>query len=253
MSAVKNLNKRVLWLALILFFFYSPFLIHAEEQSDITIASLAARVNQARVQKGLPKLDVDPRLNQAALAHSERMARHDLLSESGPALGTPFERVRAAGLSDLNSMVVVARASEWDRLREQLDSGDNNSKILSPEMTHLGAGIFTDTNGNQWVTLHMTERAINFTLFTMHQTTGNPVKRSMNIKGNTRHEKIRALLVPPEDSARDTVEQIVVPDSNGDFEIKLSFGVYTGNFGFEFSVFEDGEYKLKNSFNMEIR
>ncbi|MFC1839595.1 hypothetical protein ACFL1N_08445, partial [Thermodesulfobacteriota bacterium] len=174
-------------------------------------------------------------------------------SESGPALGTPFERIRKSRLSETNSLVVVARASEWDSLVQQFDSEVNTSKILSPEMTHMGVGIFADTNGNHWVTLHMTERAINFTLFTMNQTTGNPIKRSMKINGNTRHEKVRALLIPPEDSSRDTLEQIVVPDSNGDFEIKFSFGVTAGNFSFEFSVFENEMYKLKNSFSMEIR
>lgn len=253
MTVVKNLNNRVLWSALFLFIFCLPFFIHAEEQPGITVDSILTHVNQLRTQEGLSELVVDKQLNDAAGMHSTKMAELDLLSVSSPELGTPFERVRKSRLTDTNSLVVVAKALNWSSLEEQLGSEDNLSKILSPEMTHMGVGIYADAEENHWVTLHMTERAINFTLFTMNQTTGNPIKRSMKITGNTRHEKIRVLMIFPEDSARDNVEQIIVPDSNGDFEVKLSFGITTGNFSFEFSVSDNGEYKLKNSFSMGIR
>lgn len=253
MTSVRTLNKGFFRLVVISILFCGSGWLHAAEQTEITVGNILNWVNQIRTEKGLQQLDIDTRLNETAKAHSEKMSDHDLLAESAPGLGTPLERIRTAGLTDTNNLVVVGRTLDWESLLEQLESGNNTAKILSHEMTHLGVGIFSDPDGSRWVTLHMIERAISFTLFTMHQSNGNPVKRSMTINGNTTHEKVRALLVPPEESKAASIEHIVVPDGNGDFEIELSFGISTGNFGFEFSISDNGMYELKNFFSMDIR
>jgi hypothetical protein len=254
MPTVRISNIRLFWLVLALIVFGGHAGLEAKEPPPDTIVETALIwINQARAQEGLHSLSFDPRLNEAARAHSEQMADHGMLSESDPALGTPYERIRAKGLTDTNSLVVVVRARDWDGLREQLESTENLSRILSPEMTHVGVGIVLDPDGDLWLTVHMTERAITFIQFTLSQSSGLPVIRSMSIKGNTPHEKIKVLLVPPEGSKPDlAVERIVVPDSNGDFEVTLPFGAAIGHFGLEFSVPKDGSYTLKNFFSMDI-
>ena len=113
-----------------------------QEMSD-NIADMALTwVNQVRTQEGLEKLTIDPGLNRIAETHSENMAEHNMLSDSNPTLGTPFDRIKSSGLTDTNNLVAVAQAKTWDLLRQQLESRENISKILSPEMTHAGIGIF---------------------------------------------------------------------------------------------------------------
>ena len=253
MSTVRILNNAILWLTVVLVLFCGYGSVRAEESQSAMKDKIIGWVNKTRVEKGLPELTVDLRLNKAAKAHSENMVGHNLLSENDPSLGTPFERIRAAGLTDIDNLIVVAKASDWDDLRGQLESEVKIEKILSPEMTHIGVGIVSDKKGNYWVTLHMTERAITFTQFTLNQSTGDPVRRSIKINGKTIHEKVKALLIPPENSSSVAAERIVVPDSDGDFEISLSFGTATGNFSFEFFVSDGGgAYELKNYFSMDI-
>lgn len=242
------------WLALVLIIFFGHASVYGGEKlPENTVDTALTWINQVRTRKGFKTLSVDPRLDTVAKKHSEQMAEHSLLSASDPALGTPFERVRSAGLTDTNNLVVVAHAKNWELLKEQLESSENLSKILSPEMTTVGAGIKQDSTGGIWLTIHMSERAITFTRFTISQLSTVPAARSITIKGNTQYKKIKVMLVPPEGSNPDlAVDHVIVPDSNGDFKITLSFGNATGSFSFEFYVQKDGVYELKNSFSMDI-
>ncbi len=246
--------KTVLWLIFVLTMFGTQAGFHADDQSpDTEIDTVLTWINHVRTQNNIKTLAIDPKLNKVALAHSRNMADHDLLAESGPVLDTPFKRIRSAGLTDINNLVVVAQAPDRNLLHGQLESQENLEKILSPEMTNAGIGAVSGPKGNLWLTIHMTERAITFTRFSLSQSNATPAKRSITIRGNTAYKKLKILMVPPEDIMQDLdLEHIVVPDSNGDFEITLSFGVSTGSFGFEFSVSEEGEYKIKNSFSMNI-
>ncbi|MGD9157980.1 MAG: hypothetical protein PVG39_06210, partial [Desulfobacteraceae bacterium] len=166
---------------------------------------------------------------------------------------TPLERMQSSGLTDINNLVAVVKAKTIDLLPEQLESPENLSKIMSPEMTYAGIGIKEDSTGDLWLTIHMIERAITFSQFTLSQSNTTPVSRSITINGNTQYKKVRIILVPPEKSNPDlAVDRIIVPDSNNDFEITLTFGTATGSFDFEFYVRKDGVYKLKNFFTMGI-
>ena len=144
-----------------------------------------------------------------------------------------------------------SKAKTWNLILEQLESSENLSKILFPEMTHAGIGIEQDMTGDLWLTIHMTERIITFTQFTLNQSNTTPAERSITIKGNTSHKKVEISLVPPENSNPDlAVNRIITSDSNGNFEITLTLGTTTGNFDFEFYIEKDGVCKLKNFFTL---
>ncbi len=254
MLAVRFINNGFFCLGLLLILFWSNSRILASESPLYNEEMVLSWANQVRVKNGLPELIADPRLNEAAKTHSENMVRFNLLSESSPSLGTPFERARTSGVTDTNNLVVVAKAHDLDHLTAELESGAGISRILSPEMTHLGVGMATDTEGSQWVTLHMTGRTIDFSKFTIHQSNTVPSSRSIAIQGHTQYKKIKALLLPSDEVKQDlTLEHIVIPDSNGNFEVTISFGISTGSFGIEFYILDQGEYKLRNSFSMDIR
>ena len=255
MQTNRKLNIALLWLVFVLPVFFGNASLRAEEQSLEAVKDSAVNwVNQVRTEQGIQTLAIDSKLNEIAETHSKKMAANDLLSENDPVSGTPFERIRSSGLTDVNNLVVVAKAPDWDQLRDQLESQENLEKIISPEMTRMGVGIVSGPNGNLWLTIHMIERAITFTQFTLSQSNTVPARHSITIRGNTLYKKIRVLMVPPEGIEQKlALEHVVIPDANGDFEITLSFGISTGNFSLNFSVLQANKYKLMNSFSMDVR
>jgi hypothetical protein len=242
------------WLLLALIMLPLHAVLYGSQQLPDNIINTAITwINQVRTREGFEKLTIDPKLDRIAEAHSENMAEYDMLSESNPTLRTPFERMKASGLTDTNNIVAVAQAKTWELLRQQLESPENLSKILSPDMTRAGIGIKQDSTGDLWLTVHMTERAITFTQYNLVQSNTTPVRRSITIKGNTPYKKIEVTLVPPDSLNPDLfVDRIIDPDANGNFEITLTFGTATGIFDFEFYVQVNGEYKLTNFFSMSI-
>ena len=242
------------WLSLILIMFSGHALLYGGQQEPgNTIDTTLTWINQIRGQEGLETLSTDPKLNRVAQTHSEKMAEYNILSDSDPVLGTPVERIKSSGLTDANNLVIVARAKNLELLQQQIMSPENLSKILSPEMTRVGIGIKQDSAGDLWLTIHMIERSITFTQFTLSQSNTTPAGHSITIKGNTTYKKIEVILVPPENSNPDLeVDRIIVPDPDGGFEINLTFGTASGNFQFEFYVEKDGVYKLTNFFSMGI-
>jgi hypothetical protein len=220
---------------------------------DSIINTTLTWINQYRSQKGLQKLIIDQKLNRVAETHSVKMADLEMLSDSSTALGTPFERIKASGLTDKNNLVAVAKAKNLDLLRNQLESPENLLKILSSEMTHIGIGVKQDSKGEYWLTIHMSERAIAFTQFILSQTNTENAQRSITIKGNTSYKKINVIFASSETiNPEVNVDHIIMPQPNGDFEITLDFGVITGSCDFEFYVEKDGVFKLMNFFNMNI-
>jgi len=255
MSRLRKYKLISFWPALVLMMFFGhAMLCGAQQLPDNIVDTALSWINQARAREGLKILTIDPQLNRVAQKHSENMAEHNILSDGNLESGTPFERIQSSGLTDINNLVAVAQAENLDLLQEQLESPENLSKILSPEMTNAGIGIKQDPTGALWLTIHMTERAIAFTQYNLSQSNTTPAARSITIKGNTPYKKIEVKLIPPDNSNPDLmVDRIISPDFNGNFEIKLNLGTVTGNFDFEFFVQKEGEYKLKNYFNMDIR
>ncbi len=241
-------------LPLVLIMLFGHVALYGGQQLPDNMVDTALKwINQTRAHKGLEILSIDTKLNMVAKKHSSQMVKYNILSDRNPVLGTPFERIQSSGLTDINNLVVVARAKTWALLQEQLESPENLSKILSPEMTDAGIGIEQDSAGDIWLTIHMVERAITFTQFTLSQSNDEPARRSITIKGNTRYKEDKATVIPPDDSNPNlAVDRIIVPDSNGNFEIKLTLGTATGSFDFKFYVQKDGVYKLKNCFSMDI-
>ena len=254
MIILRKLNMGSFWLPFVLIIFSGNVMLYGGQQlPENTVDTTLTWINHVRVQKGLEKLSIDPKLNRVAKAHSEKMAEHNMLSDSDATLGTPFERIKSSGLTDINNLVAVARAKNLELLQQQIMSPENLSKILSPEMTRVGIGIKQDSAGDLWLTIHMIERSITFTQFTLSQSNTTPAGHSITIKGNTTYKKIEVILVPPENSNPDLeVDRIIVPDPDGGFEINLTFGTASGNFQFEFYVEKDGVYKLTNIFSMGI-
>ena len=99
-------------------------------------------VNDERTQRGVAPLEWDERLVPVARAHSQEMFALKYFSHDSPVSGSPFDRIRAAGvfysragenLAYAQSVVVAHRAL--------MESPGHRENILRPEFTRIGIGI----------------------------------------------------------------------------------------------------------------
>ena len=101
-------------------------------------------VNEERTQRGISALAWDERLVPVSRAHSEEMFKLKYFSHDSPVAGSPFERIKGAGiiysragenLAYAQSVVVAHRAL--------MDSPGHRENILRPEFTRIGIGVIT--------------------------------------------------------------------------------------------------------------
>ncbi|HLX76485.1 MAG TPA: CAP domain-containing protein [Terriglobales bacterium] len=109
-------------------------------------------LNQARTERGLPALEANAQLQEAARAHSQLMASRQRLSHklSGePAAG---ERLAATGLHfDRDGENVGLNQSAEGAHQGFMHSPGHRANILSPDYNAVGVGVVA-RGGNIWVT-----------------------------------------------------------------------------------------------------
>jgi uncharacterized protein YkwD len=99
-------------------------------------------LNEERVQRGLDALVSDERLVPVARAHSEEMFRLKYFSHESPVTGTPFDRLKAAGItfSRAGENLAYAQAVSVAH-RALMQSPGHRENILRPEFTRIGIGV----------------------------------------------------------------------------------------------------------------
>ena len=105
-----------------------------------TLVDLA---NAERAVRGLPLLEMDVRLMQAAQRHSDDMAAHDFLSHTGSDGSDPSERIEAAGYLDWDWWGENAGAgypTPESVVAGWLASAGHRANLLSPVFDHVGVG-----------------------------------------------------------------------------------------------------------------
>lgn len=105
---------------------------------------LIALVNEERIAVGLGPLVLDPRLVPVARQHSEEMFRLRYFGHVSPVTGTPFDRIRAAGIQYSRSGENLAYAqSVAVAHRGLMQSEGHRDNILRPEFTRIGVGVIS--------------------------------------------------------------------------------------------------------------
>ncbi|WP_245410344.1 CAP domain-containing protein [Dichotomicrobium thermohalophilum] len=106
-------------------------------------AEALALVNRYREDNGLPPLDLDPQLEQAALAHAQDLADHDRISHFGSDGSDPWERVQRTGYDPKVAAenVGTGQLTFGELFREWKRSPDHNSNLLLPDATHMGVAV----------------------------------------------------------------------------------------------------------------
>lgn len=99
-------------------------------------------VNDERTQRGIAPLAWDERLVPVARAHSTEMFQLKYFSHESPVSGSPFDRLRAAGITYSRAGENLAYAqSVAVAHRALMDSPGHRENILRPEFTRIGIGV----------------------------------------------------------------------------------------------------------------
>ncbi|MEW6242897.1 MAG: CAP domain-containing protein [Bacillota bacterium] len=108
----------------------------AEEQQMLNL------VNAERQKQGLRPLIAHAGLTELARKKSRDMIQNNYFSHISPTYGSPFDMMRAAGISYRTAGENIAGASTVERAHLALMNSDGHRRnILNPAYTHVGIGI----------------------------------------------------------------------------------------------------------------
>jgi uncharacterized membrane protein required for colicin V production len=101
-------------------------------------------VNEERTSVGLRALIWDDRLLPVGRQHSEEMFRLKYFAHQSPVSGTPFERLKTAGIAYSRAGENLAYAQSVSVAhRGLMQSPGHRENILRPEFTHIAIGVIS--------------------------------------------------------------------------------------------------------------
>jgi uncharacterized protein YkwD len=103
-------------------------------------AEIAALINSARAEAGLPSLSIHSQLAAAAQAHSIDMACFGLSSHSGSDGSSPAERVAAAGYIGFTAEIIFSSGYPQTAFDWWMNEPEHRDAILDPRARSLGVG-----------------------------------------------------------------------------------------------------------------
>jgi uncharacterized protein YkwD len=128
----------------------------SSSSTDSSLSSVRARilelVNQARKDNGLPALQKESHLEQAAQKHAEDMKKRNYFSHNTPEGKTPTDQIRDAGYP-LNGRwytgqnIAEGQRSAEEVMKDWMNSSGHRKNILSKNFREIGVGFYQ----NVWV------------------------------------------------------------------------------------------------------
>jgi uncharacterized protein YkwD/uncharacterized membrane protein required for colicin V production len=107
-------------------------------------SQMLSLVNEERINAGLKPLEWDPRLVPIARAHSEEMFKLKYFSHTSPVNGSPFDRLKTAGVTYTRAGENLAYAQSVTVAHRGLMSSEGHrANLLSPEFTRIGIGVIS--------------------------------------------------------------------------------------------------------------
>ncbi len=124
---------------------------HAQESPQEQ--KLVDELNASRREAGLPSLQVDPRLVQAAREHSQKMSDQNKLAHVLTGEESVSNRIAATGLRFNRSGENVAYNTDFNGIHQEwMDSPPHRENILDPRFTLVGIGVVKGDDGVYWAT-----------------------------------------------------------------------------------------------------
>ena len=128
-------------------------------QPDAAVSSYEAEVirlvNEIRVQNGLSALKANWELSRVARYKSQDMADNRYFSHTSPTYGTPFEMIRAFGLSyrTAGENIAYGQATPQAVVTAWMNSSGHRANILSSSYTQIGVGYAA--KGRYWTQMFL--------------------------------------------------------------------------------------------------
>jgi len=124
----------------------------SSESSTMSAYELAVveLVNEARAQYGLSALTANEKLSDVARMKSQDMLDNNYFSHTSPTYGTPFEMMKAFGITynSAGENIAYGYATPEAVVNGWMNSSGHRANILSESYTQIGVGYVA--NGNYW-------------------------------------------------------------------------------------------------------
>ncbi|MBQ7653518.1 MAG: SafA/ExsA family spore coat assembly protein [Clostridia bacterium] len=123
-------------------------------QLDSSVSDFESEVirltNEQRKQAGLSPLTADWELSRVARFKSQDMRERGYFSHTSPTYGSPFEMMKAFGLSYKTAGENIARGQRTPQevVNAWMNSSGHRANILNSSFKRIGVGY--DPNGNYW-------------------------------------------------------------------------------------------------------
>lgn len=106
--------------------------------------------NAERAKAGLKPLEIYSPLMDVAQAKSEDMAKNKYFDHNSPTYGSPFDQMKAAGISyrAAGENIAQGQTTPAQVVQAWMDSPGHRQNILNANFTHIGVGYVA--NGNYW-------------------------------------------------------------------------------------------------------
>ena len=133
--------------------------VQAEKPQATTPASSAVSAfeqqvveltNQERAKNGLPALKLDAELSKVARDKSKDMQTKNYFSHTSPTYGSPFDMMKAYGVSykAAGENIAMGQRSPEEVVQAWMNSQGHRENIMNPSFTHIGVGHVA--TGNYW-------------------------------------------------------------------------------------------------------
>ncbi|MFJ7839180.1 CAP domain-containing protein [Lysinibacillus sphaericus] len=118
--------------------------VNAYEQEVVKLT------NAERTKAGLKALQTDDKLMAAAREKSQDMQSKKYFSHTSPTFGSPFDRMKALGITykSAGENIAQGQRSPQEVVQAWMDSPGHRANILNANYTHIGVGYVK--SGNYW-------------------------------------------------------------------------------------------------------
>lgn len=114
-------------------------------------------VNQERAKQGLKALKYDWELARVAENKSQDMRDKNYFSHTSPTYGSPFDMMRAYGISykAAGENIAMGQRSAQEVVNAWMNSSGHRANIMSTSFTHIGVGYVED--GHYWTQMFISK------------------------------------------------------------------------------------------------
>ena len=121
-----------------------------DSEIDVIEKQVVELTNKERAKYGLPALEIDKPLMAAAREKSQDMQVNNYFSHTSPTYGSPFDRLKALGISykSAGENIAKGQTSAAQVVEAWMNSEGHRANILNKDFTHIGVGYVKD--GNIW-------------------------------------------------------------------------------------------------------